>query len=142
MNRLKRAEIFEKLLPLKGDEIPQALFPDIYEIEKLKLEIDLPVLVFENLQAKQLINKNLRNVIVKVPAVMKPVDVFLFINHKKFDMYYKACEGIYNFKHVPINLGENLLEAFYRLGNKKSLSIYSIIQKKKSGKQNEKLSKH
>ncbi|MCL5028447.1 MAG: hypothetical protein M1480_05430 [Bacteroidetes bacterium] len=142
MSELKLSKHIEELIQKEDEQIPQALFPEIYEIKNLKVSKALPLLKFSNLQFTQTaINKKI-DIDVIVPSVTRPVDLLLFINQKKYDMFYKATEGFYIFKNVDLESSENIIEIFYRIGKKRSSSIYSIVKKKKSGKHNEKIAKH
>ncbi len=142
MAEIKQINKAEKLLQEIGEKVPQALYPDIYDITNLKLEKNLPALTFLNLKSLQFIKNNSVNVIVNLPKLIKPVDLFLFVNNKKYDMFYHVNKGDFIFRNVKLKLKKNVIESFYRIGNKRSASIHAIIQNKKSGSQNEKFTKH
>ncbi len=142
MSKYLLNEPHERLIQLDDLQAPQVLFPEIFEIENLKIDKNLPILKFINITASGTTNKNRINISVIVPSGKKTIDIFLFINQSKCDMFYQIGEGSFIFKNVYLQPGENLVELFYRIGNKRSSSIYSVIKKLKSGNKNEKYKKH
>ena len=141
MSELKVKNLNKKLIQ-EEDSIPQALFPEIYEIKNLKLDKKLPLLKFCNYRSFQIISKKNIDIDIEVPELKKPVDLLLIVNHRKYDMFYKAVGGIYTFKNVEIDSEENIIEVFYRLGNKKSSSVYYLTNTNKSGNKYEKLARY
>lgn len=125
MSEMKLSKHIEKLIQKEDDQIPQALFPEIYEIKNLKVGKILPILRFSNLQFSQTSANKKIDINVIVPSVTKPIDILLFINNKKYDMFYQATEGFYTFKNVDLESSENLIEIFYRIG-KKRIFIYLL----------------
>ncbi len=116
-----------KTAPELNDEPAQALFPEIYELQSLRVDTSLPILKFINLQDTAYVDTNRINITVEVPIELKRADLFLFLNRKKIDMYYQIPPGTYSFKNVRLNQKENLIELFYRIGNRRSLSFFSIV---------------
>ncbi len=124
------------------DPTPQVLFPEIYEFNNLKLDKNLPLLKLCNYSSFQIISKKIIAIDIEVPELKKPVDLLLIVNHRKYDMFYKAAGGIHTFKNVEIDSEENLIEVFYRLGNNKSSSVYYLTNTSKSGNKYEKFARY
>lgn len=129
MSQYEVKEPPEELIPEDEAANPQALFPDVFAINDLKTDKQFPLLKFVNLQNHLTTQKKSIGISVEVPKLNKYVDLYLFINDKKRDMFYKITDGIYTFKEVELVKGENLIELFYRIGRKKSSSIYCIINR-------------
>lgn len=111
------------------DQDPPALYPEIFSINELKTDKQLPYLKNTNLKKKLTTQKQFIDISTEVPNVNKNTDLFLFINNKKKDMYYQVPGGMYTFREVNLIKGKNLVELFYRVGRKKSSSIYFEINR-------------
>ena len=129
MSQYKVKEPPEKHFPADEIQAPQALFPEIFNISNLKTDKQIPILQFTNLQDTITTQEKSIDISVAVPDLRKKADLFLFVNHKKRDMYYQILGSEYTFKEVKLDKGENIIELFYRLGQKKSSSIYCLINR-------------
>ncbi len=105
------------------------LFPEIFSISKLKTNTLLPQLKISNLHNIINTRKKYVDISTVVPRLFKSVDLFLFLNKKKTDMYYQVPGGIYTFKEINLPKRKNLIELFYRIGREKSSSIYFEINR-------------
>jgi hypothetical protein len=110
-----------------NEEPVQALLPEIYEIQTLRIDTSLPILKFINLEDNVYVDSNRINITVRIPDEIKHSDLFLYVNGKKIDMYYQVPPGLYSFKNVRLDRKENLIELFYRIGNRRSISFYSNV---------------
>ncbi len=119
----------DSILDDELDETPQALFPEVYNVANLKIDTKLPILKFYNLEDSITTKNSSIKISVQVPSKIRRTDLYLFVNKKKIDMFYQVSSGKYEFKNVSLINGENLIELFYRIGNKRSSSIYSVINK-------------
>lgn len=111
-----------------AEELPPSLFPDVYDLSTLTVNPRLPLPNFVKLADTVQIHDSIISLEVKLPESVSAADLFLFRNGKKIDMYYQVDGGIYRFKKIQLDKGENLLETFYRKGSKKSISVYTIIK--------------
>lgn len=119
------------------EELPADLFPDVYDLSNLIIEPKFLFLQFKNLKDTLVVDTQVISVEVVVPNGAKNIDLFLFRNKRKVDMFYQIGQGVYKFNNVRLNVGENVLETFYRNGSKRSISVYSIInfiKREKDGK--------
>ncbi len=119
------------------EELPVDLFPDVYDLSNLIIDPKYPFLQFKNLKDTVEVNTQVISVEVVAPVGVKNIDLFLFRNNRKIDMFYQIGQGVYKFNNVRLNIGENVLETFYRKGSKRSISVYSIIhliKREKDGK--------
>ena len=129
MTQYKLKEPPENLLTEDAAQTPQALFPEIFNISNLTIDKQLPILEFINLNDTDNTAEKQIDVSVELPYPGRNVDLFLFVNRKKRDMFYQVFGRKYTFKDVVIDKGENLIELFYRLGQKRSSSIYCLINR-------------
>ncbi len=113
-------------LPEKEIEV-EDLFPEIYNLSALKTESGFPLIKFRNLKDTITVNSVYLDVTVILPKTIKSADIFLFINNTKRDMFFQVPNGTYTFKKVLLKEDKNIIEVFYRIGNKKSLSSYSVV---------------
>ncbi|MBZ0199230.1 MAG: hypothetical protein K8H86_05135, partial [Ignavibacteriaceae bacterium] len=119
------------------EELPPDLFPDIYDLSNLLIDPKLPFLQFKKFKDTLEVNAQIISVEVIVPSGIRNIDLFLFRNNRKIDMFYQIGAGVYKFNKVRLNEGENVIETFYRKGSKRSISVYSIINltiREKDGK--------
>ncbi len=130
MSRIRIKKSPMRFLPETGEPEPQALFPEVYEIANLKVDKQLPILKFNNLIDSQTTSKAEMDVEINVPVVSKVVDLFLFVDHYKLDMFYQIFDGKYSFRKVQLHKGENLIEFFYRIGGRRSSSVNSVVIRK------------
>ena len=110
------------------EELPPDLFPDVYDLSRLKIDPKLPFLKFKNLKDTVEVETPLISIEVIVPPTAKHVDLFLFKNKRKTDMYYQISNGIFKFNNVRLTEGENTIETFYRKNQKRSISVYTTIK--------------
>lgn len=110
------------------EELPPDLFPDVYDLSNLIIDSKLPFLKFKNLKDTTSVYTQLVSVEVVIPPNIKNVDLFLFKNKRKTDMYYQISQGIYKFNNIRLIEGENIIEIFYRKNQKRSISVYTILK--------------
>ena len=104
------------------------MIPDVYDLSRLKIDPKLPFLKFKNLKDTVEVETPLISIEVIVPPTVKNVDLFLFKNKRKTDMYYQISNGIFKFNNVRLTEGENTIETFYRKNQKRSISVYTTIK--------------
>jgi len=122
-NQIKKSPPVEIL----EEQQPQALFPEIYTISSLRIDTTLPLIKFNNISDSVNTKQKFINASVKIPEGISKADLYLFIDKNKYDSFYQVNSGDYYFKKILLEPGKNLLEFFYRIGTKRSLSVYSII---------------
>jgi len=110
------------------EELPPDLFPDVYDLSTLKIDSKLSFLKFKNLKDTVEVETPLISIEVIVPPSAKNVDLFLFKNNRKTDMFFQIGKGTYKFNNVKLIEGENTIETFYRKNQKRSISVYTIIK--------------
>ena len=119
------------------NEMPvQALFPDVFNISDLIIDDNLPLINIISpdksiprdgtIKAHVEIFKSIK---LKLPRGIKHADIFMLLNRVKKDMYYQVPPGNYEFKDIILEKGENVIEIFYRQGDRRSLSSYLVIQR-------------
>ena len=111
------------------EQIPQNLFPEVFDIQSLKVNPALPILKFIKFKDTQRTKKSSIDLEIKLTHQIQKADLFLYVNKSKRDMFYQIDKGIYSFKNIKLKSGENLLEFFYRIGSKKSLPVFSVVYK-------------
>ncbi|GEM_PF-4887362 len=111
------------------EEQSRNLFPEIFNISSLKTDPSLPIVKFKNFRNEIRTKEKFISLKVKLPALNNRVDLYLFLNKKKHDMFYQIHAGEYEFKNIELKDKENLLEIFYRTGMKKSIPSCSVILK-------------
>jgi hypothetical protein len=124
---LRDTDIIESNKTLPGNNksiFRKELFPAIYNILELPTDHSLPLIQLLNSEYPILITKKVLTIYVKVPVGNSVVDLFLFINKKKKDMYFQISGGEYSFNNIQLNEPENLIEIFYKRGSRKSTSIF------------------
>lgn len=98
---------FNKLNPLHK----AAMFPKLYEIEKLPINNKLKPLRIISLQKRSA--KGSLSVKFKVEPIYNSVNVYFYVNGHKKDMYYSVPAGIYKFNARNLKNVKNVLELFY-----------------------------
>lgn len=123
----QREEITEQIeLPEKEIEVDE-LFPEIYRLSELKTDTGFPLIKFHNLKDTVTVNSVFMDVAFELPSSIKKADVFLFVNNSKRDMFFQVGGKTLTFKRVLLKEDKNIIEIFYRIGNKRSLSSYSVV---------------
>ncbi len=113
----------------RKDQQEQQLFPEVYNLSTLKIDKKLPLLKLTNLKDSLKTAEDKISFNVKLNNKINYADLYLFVNGIKRDMYYQIPGGDYKFKYVKLKEGENLVELFYRIGGKRSSSVYSVIKR-------------
>lgn len=113
----------------KNDEILPQLYPDVYEVSRLKIDNRLPMLKFVSFKDSISTDKETIDLLVEL-AEIRNADIYLYLNDEKKDMYYQADPGKFKFKNIPLLKGENKVEFFYRSGERRSQSAVTIINRK------------
>jgi hypothetical protein len=131
MTQYKLKEPPEKRIWKEDDRMPPNLFPDVFNLSNLKTDDKLPILKLNPLKDISKISQNKFDISVELPDLKSNIDLYLFINEIKRDMYYRVKSGRYIFRNVRILDGSNEIELFYRFGNRKSSSIHYIINGEK-----------
>lgn len=112
--------------PDKIDDANTPEFPDIYNFSSLIIDSKLkPVKL--NIPDSLNWNSFRINIFVSVPSTVRRCDLFLLINNKKRDMFYRVGAGRYVFRNVKLNKVRNEIEIFYRIHNRRSKPASSII---------------
>jgi hypothetical protein len=129
-NRPKSSAAFNKQKTIANaastEETNPPEIPDIYDFSSLTIDSKLkPVKL--NIPDSLKWNSPEINISATIPSLVKLCDLFLVINNKKRDMFYRVKGGKYVFKNVKLNVGRSELEIFYRIHKKKSRSATSII---------------
>lgn len=110
--------------PVNDIEEVKNLFPDIYEISGLSLDLSLTpvkILSIEKLGSQPIVTVN-----ISVPSAKK-ADLYLCLNNKPFDMYYQISTGTYIFKNFFLPNGKYKFEVLYRIGTRKCKSVSLTI---------------
>ena len=126
MPRAKTLNSNETMI-LEDEEYPQNLFPEIINFKELLTDRNLPIVTFENFSEIVKTKKGKIDLTINLPYSRRVADIYLLVDECKKDMFYQVKPGFYNFKNVKLSRGENLIELFYRIGEKRSSSVYSII---------------
>ena len=116
----------------------ESMSPDITDLEKppdIPDVLDLPKLIIDfklkpaklNLPVSVYWKNSEINIWTIIPSSIRNCDIYLLINSKKKDMFYRVDGGTYEFKNVGLEKGKNMLEVFYRIGKKRSESSSSIV---------------
>ncbi len=121
----------KSLQVIKGDFIRRELFPEVFNISDLITDYSLPLLQLIDIEDNILTTVSFVDIKFQLPITEFPVDLFLFINNKKYDMYYQIFNGEYSFHNIHLNLGKNLFEIFYKHKSKKSTSIFLNVNYEK-----------
>jgi hypothetical protein len=106
------------------------MFPDIDDARNLKTDLKLPPLKFLNFPDTLDIAENAFSFEIELISKIKSADIYMYINGKKKDMYFHCGPGKYNFADVKFQEGESKVEFFYKSGNKRSQSVYCVVNKK------------
>jgi hypothetical protein len=123
----------EEIIPERRDSVVVEeeslpnLFPDIYDPASLNIDKNLPIVRIKNLADTLKTNSPQINIEFQIPNNKRKVDLYLFVNEQKRDMFYQVGSGIGAFKNVSLQNGENIIELFYRLAGKRSSSSYSVV---------------
>ena len=116
----------------------ESMSPDITDLEKppdIPDVLDLPKLIIDfklkpaklNLPVSVYWKNSEINIWTIIPSSIRNCDIYLLINSKKKDMFYRVDGGTYEFKNVGLEKGKNMLEVFYRIGKRRSESTSSIV---------------
>ena len=116
----------------------ESMSPDITDLEKppdIPDVLDLPKLIIDfklkpaklNLPDSVYWKNSEINIWTIIPSSIRNCDIYLLINSKKKDMFYRVDGGTYEFKNVGLEKGKNMLEVFYRIGKRRSKSTLSIV---------------
>lgn len=106
---------------------PQSLFPEIFNISNLKIDKQLPNPKINNYQTELITDEKQIDISVNVPFTKGNIDLYLFVDNKKKDLFYRIKNGDYIFKNIKLNKGKNIIELFYKIGDRRTSSIYSSI---------------
>lgn len=102
-----------------GEEEIQSTFPSLLELENLIEDHSLPAI--QILCKSKNNNNNSFNITFELPKIPSKVDVYLFSNDKKKDMFYGIKGGVYTFKNLLLP-ETSKVEILYRFGKRKSIS--------------------
>jgi hypothetical protein len=109
---------------LDQEDTPQIVYPGIFNITRLTIDKTLPLVKIKNMKHPFETPQEKLDIEVEIPPGIKKADLFLFINQIKKDMFYQVDSGSFIFKNVKSNKGKNYIELFYRIGEKRSSSVY------------------
>ena len=104
------------------------LFPQIYSSKDLIENKNLNPVKFLSQSLKKKCSVDKISIPFQVIVQESIVDVFLFLNGIKSDMYYSVPSGSYSFVIYP-NRGKNRVEIYYLLYGHKSPSVYRTFFK-------------
>ncbi len=104
------------------------LFPEIYNISDLPVDHSLPLPKIINFEDQIILKQNKLDIHISLPFVESQIDLFLFLNKNRFDMFYQISEGNYSFNSIYLSEGKNLFEIFYKYFNKRSTSVYLSVK--------------
>ena len=100
----------KKTLPVFDDEfIQRELFPEVFNISDLITDHSLPLIKLLNIEDSIITQKRFFDIKLQVPFAELPVDLFLFVNNKKRDMFYQIFSGEYAFRNINLALGEKFI---------------------------------
>lgn len=116
----------------------ESMSPDITDLKKppdIPDVLDLPKLIIDfklkpaklNLPDSVYWKNSEINIRTIIPSSVRNCDIYLLVNSKKKDMFYRVDGGTYEFKNVGLEKGKNMLEVFYRIGKRRSESTSSIV---------------
>ncbi|MEO8399358.1 MAG: hypothetical protein ABI550_06015 [Ignavibacteriaceae bacterium] len=129
MDGKKTIKFESKKIGEEENLVPQQLFPDVFIISKLIIDNSFPLIKLINIEDSIVTSENFLDIKISTPKTKQKIDLFLFVNKVKTDMFYQIGKSKYTFKNIQLKNGKNLIEVFYRIGNKKSTSVYSLIIK-------------
>lgn len=111
-------------------QIPQNLFPEIYNASQLTEDKSLEIIRFNINKDSIETTKDDFTLTFTLPKKVIKADVILLVNKVKKDLFYQIEAGKYEFRNIKLDKGENIVEVFYRIGKRKSTSsIIRIIKK-------------
>lgn len=120
-------DVFSEIIEDSLDDDITDMFPDVYDATKLKTDLKLPVIKFNNFKDTLHLTDNSFTFEIELPGNHKYVDIYLYVNDKKRDMFFHCGSGNYSFPNVKFSKGANQVEFFYKAGNKRSQSVYCIV---------------
>ncbi len=130
MSQVKKHKSPENSIP-DEERIPQSLFPEIHNLSSLPIDKRLPMLKFKNPEELQPTKKSQITLTVEMPSKIQSADIYLFVNEEKKDMFYNVSSGgKYGFNYINLSVGINLIELFYRTGERKSSPVRATIVRK------------
>ena len=100
--------------------------PDVLELSRLIIDFKLKPAKL-NLPDSVYWKNSKINISTIIPSSIRNCGIYLLINSKKKDMFYRVDGGTYEFKNVGLEKGKNMLEVFYRIGKRRSESTSSIV---------------
>lgn len=112
------------------EAIPQALFSEIYNPDLLPEDKNLPLPGLINLKNLLNTSSSCITISVEIPSKIQNIDLYLFINNEKRDMFHQISAGLFHFNEVYLSKGKNIIQIFYKRRNKKSRPVQRIIIRK------------
>ncbi len=118
----------KKTLPVFDNEfIQRELYPEVFNISELITDHSLPLIKLLNIEDSIITQKRFLDIKLQVPFAELPVDLYLFVNNKKRDMFYQINSGEYAFRNINLAPYKNLIEIFYKIKSQKSTSVFLNI---------------
>ncbi len=102
----------------------KGLFPEIYDISDLITDHSLPLIKFLDIEDSLHTQQKLLQIKLQLPILESDIDIFLFVNKTKRDMYYQISTDTCSFNNICLDEGRNLIGVFYKIGVRKSTSIF------------------
>ena len=132
MRDTKIIESKKTLAVIDDDFIPRELYPKVFNFSELITDHSLPLIKLLNIEDSISIKKKILDIKLQVPVTEFLIDLFLFVNNKKQDMFYQIPFGEYSFRNIMLTPGKNLIEIFYKHKSIKSTSVFlNIINESK-----------
>jgi hypothetical protein len=110
-------------------DIKKTFFPHIYENDDLLEDKNLNPLKLISPKTKLASNKSKVQIDFKLLTRSFEVDVFLYLNGQKTDMYYSIPSGRYSFT-VFLERGTNNVKIYYVVNERKSPSVNKTFMTK------------
>jgi hypothetical protein len=101
-------------------------FPAVFDLSKLIIDSKLKHVKLNIPDTVYWKNSEI-NISAIIPSSVRGCDLYLLIDSKKKDMFYRVGGGTYEFKNVGLEKGKNVLEVFYRIRKRRSESSSSIV---------------
>lgn len=116
------------------DDRFQPVFPPIFEIDEIPIDVSLPKLLIREIKCIG----NRIFITLENPQNIS-IDIYLYKNKSKIDLFYHCNKAIVTFNNV-LSYELDEFEAFYVIGNRRSESV-TIHDKNQLGSNHERSSK-
>lgn len=102
------------------ENIKSILFPPVYDIDVLPIDKNFPRVKLLHIR-KTKSNQSIK-IVFDLGQIDSRMNVYLFINGKKVDLFYSVMKGQYSFNNIFLMTRKNEVEIFYVSSKRKSPS--------------------